>query len=319
MKFELDLKKLVLAITRLSNKANQTETKRIVFLELLILAISATGILFIIGWLLCYSGYGIDFTDEGFYLTWMLNPFNYSASVSQFGFIYRPLYKILDGNVTYLRQTNILITFFLAWILSNIFLKKVYNIQSIAKLSQLIISGSIATASYSSLIFAGLWLPTPSYNSLTLQSLLIAAIGLLLAEKYNTFKSLTGWCLIGVGGWLAFMAKPTTAFALVICVVFYLQFAGKFSLRFLIISVVVSLVLVVSSALIIDGSLIKFIERLKDGAEMYSILEGGHKAGKIFRLNSFKLDIHGSLLLVVCSVLFFIAANYAQAKLKIMV
>jgi len=319
MKFGLNLQKLVLAMTRLSNIANPTDTKRIIFLESLILAISAINIVFIVGWLLWYSGYGLDFTDEGFYLAWMLNPYNYSVSASQFGFIYHPLYKILDGNVANLRQANILITFLLAWLLSNIFLKKIYNTQSIERLPRLIISGSIAIASFESLVFAGLWLPTPSYNSLTLQSLLITGIGVLLAEKYGRCKSIIGWCLIGVGGWLAFMAKPTTSVALAVTVGFYLQFSGKFSLRLLMISLVVALALTVSSALFIDGSVIKFVERLKGGAEMYFILGGGHEADKIFRLDSFNIGSPGLLFLVVCAVLFFIAANYSQAKLKSMV
>jgi hypothetical protein len=58
------------------------------------------------------------------------------------------------------------------------------------------------------------WLPSPSYKSLAIQSLFIAAIGLLLAENNFSRASLSGWGLIGFSGWLAFMAKPTTAVAL---------------------------------------------------------------------------------------------------------
>ena len=75
------------------------------------------------------------------------------------------------------------------------------------------------------------WLPTPSYNSLALQSLMIAATGLLLMERDGSRESLTGCMLLGIGGWLAFMAKPTTAIALGCCSVFYLFTVGKLTAR----------------------------------------------------------------------------------------
>ena len=73
---------------------------------------------------------------------------------------------------------------------------------------RIIISGIISTASLVSLTR---WLPTPSYNGLALQALFVAAAGLLLADKKVYRASVAGSVLIGIGGWLAFMAKPTTA------------------------------------------------------------------------------------------------------------
>ena len=64
-----------------------------------------------------FSAYGIDFTDEGFYLNWIQNPFLYKSSLSQFGYIYHPLYNLVDGNIAWLRRLNFLITFALAFTL----------------------------------------------------------------------------------------------------------------------------------------------------------------------------------------------------------
>jgi hypothetical protein len=61
MKFGLNLQKLVLAMTRLSNIANPIETKRIIFLESLILSICAIKVVFIFCLVLLYSYYGFDF------------------------------------------------------------------------------------------------------------------------------------------------------------------------------------------------------------------------------------------------------------------
>jgi hypothetical protein len=41
----------------------------------------------ILYWVFKFSAYGIDFTDEGYYLNWISNPFLYKYSLSQFGYI----------------------------------------------------------------------------------------------------------------------------------------------------------------------------------------------------------------------------------------
>ena len=50
----------------------------------------------ILYWVFKFSAYGIDFTDEGYYLHWISNPFLYKSSLSQFGYIYHPLYNLVD-------------------------------------------------------------------------------------------------------------------------------------------------------------------------------------------------------------------------------
>lgn len=163
--------------------------------------------------ILKYSGYGIDFTDESYYLVLIADPFQYDWSVSQFGFIYHPLYLALDGNIASIRRANVGITFLLSWILVDRYLKFILPDDSIHALKRIIMAAGFALASLA--IFRS-WLLTPSYNSLAIQSLFISSIGLLLADKFPTGKSISGWALIGIGGWLAFMAKPSTAMALAI-------------------------------------------------------------------------------------------------------
>ena len=279
---------------------------------------SAIVTLVTLAWVLWYSRYGIDLTDESYYLVWMADPFKYSVSATQFGFIYHPLYKLLDGNITAIRQVNILTTFCLSWVLSNVFLRTVFGNQTLQSTHRIVISGAIATTAAASLVFAGLWLPTPSYNSLALQGMLVAAIGLLLAEKHGGRESIIGWFLIGAGGWLAFMAKPTTAVALGLCTVFYLQFSGKLSLRLFAISAIVAVGFIVLSAFAIDGSIITFIDRLKDGAEMYRILGGGHTTDRLLRLDDFQLGKSGEVILIACTAVFFAAAYFSQANIKML-
>jgi len=302
-------------VTTVSIHGNKTQ--KIVFTERIIPILSVIGTVAILAWVLWFSRYGIDFTDESFYLVWIANPFQYSLSATQFGFVYHPLYKLLDGNIAALRQTNILISFGLTWALVDIFFKTVFGTKAFERLSRLVMSSAIAVAAVAYPVFAGFWLPTPSYNSLALQALLIVASGLLLADATASRRAIFGWILIGVGGWLAFMAKPTTAAALALCVSLYLVATEKLIVRFVAISLAVTISLLTLSALIIDGSISSFVDRLKGGVEVGRILGAGHTLAEIFRLDNFFLDGHTKLLLGVSTAVIFLSVYCSQAKNKL--
>jgi len=264
------------------------------FSELVPIATAAITTLAMLGWLLLRCNFGFDFTDESFYFNWISNPFIYSVSASQFGYIYHPLYQIVDGDVAQLRQSNLMITFGLAWVLCLVLLRPVFHIQnrlpSWNALHWLVVSATLASTSMTSLVFSGYWLPTPSYNTLAFNALLIAGIGVLLADETNTRVGVAGWIFIGVGGWLAFMAKPTTALALGCTILIYLLIAGRFNLRGLAISVATSVALLVCSAWLIDGSVMLFIKRLGDASEYAAVLGGKHTLGDAFRWDGFQLS-----------------------------
>lgn len=304
------------SVTDISISDNTINTKAAVPAERIVLTLSAIGTVSALAWVLWFSRYGLDFTDESFYLVSMSNPFNYSVSATQFGFIYHPLYELLGGNIAALRQANMLITFGLAWGLCNLFLKTVFETQALDTTRRLAVSAALAT---SSLVFLATWLPTPSYNSLTLQALLVAASGLLLAEKTPSGTSIAGWLLIGVGGWLTFMAKPTTAAALGVGVGVYLLLAGKFSVRLLAISLASAVALLVLSALAIDGSIPGFIDRLNGGAEAAKTLGGGHTFAQLLRLDDFHLGEKGRTLLIMGTVAFASAAYFSRAQTRSLV
>lgn len=282
-------------------------------LQYLLTALASSGTLLILGWLLKYSAYGIDFTDESFYLVWIANPFLYDASITQFGFVYHPFYILLNGDITSLRQANILITFCLAWTLAYFFLTSLAVDFRQDRITLLATSAGLAT---SSLIFFCTWLPTPSYNSLALQSLLIISTGLVLAEKSTRRRSTVGWLLIGIGGWLAFMAKPTTAFAVAIGVLIYLLLARKFSIRVLTLTLGCTLILILISALLIDSSPLAFFKRLQLGFSLSQYLGGGHTLEKILRIDEFLLDPKTKLGLRLVFCLLLIALWGALAKNK---
>jgi hypothetical protein len=278
-----------------------------------LLALCAAGTVLIISWLIRYSAYGIDFTDESFYLVWIANPFSYDASITQFGFVYHPLYILLGGDIASLRQANVVITFALAWGLAYFFLVSLAVDPKESRITIPVVSASLATSAF--IIFDS-WLVTPSYNSLNLQALLISAIGLVLAEKETDRKSITGWLLIGVGGWLAFMAKPSTALALAVGVFIYLLFARKFSIRMLAIPAISALALLLISALLIDGSLFGFVKRLQLGIEFSKHLGGGHTLSQILRFDEFQLSAKLKLTILLVAIALFLGLWSMRAKNK---
>lgn len=242
-------------------------------------------------WLLRYSHYGIDITDEGYYLVSIADPFLYNWSVSQFGFVYHPLYQLLSGNIATLRQTNVLVTFFLAWFFFDALLKQITGSIFFRRWERLIVSSGFATSCFA--IFDS-WLVTPNYNSLNLQALLIASIGLLLASESDWKKKRSnfnlGCLLLGMGEWLAFMAKPTSAAAFGLLSFIYLVITRKISMRLVALSVIAAICLLLVSALAIDGSLTSFAHRLYTGFEFSKALGGGHDFNDIFRIDDFAID-----------------------------
>ncbi len=234
----------------------------------------------LLGWVLWACGRGFDFTDEGLYLIWLHNPHAYAASVTQFGFVYRPLDWLLGGDIALLRRANVLLTFGLAWTAAYQLLSRMVD-EPAAKGTRLAISLAFAG---SSLAFFQLWMPSPGYNSLAFQALLVTLIGLLLAAGARTRASDAGWFLIVAGGWLAFMAKPTTALALAAISAIYLVLARKLSVRGVLISLAGGAVLLVMSAWLIDGSIQGFVQRIQSGLALAQALGAGHEMDKMLRL-----------------------------------
>jgi hypothetical protein len=277
----------------------------------LILVVSNIVTVFTLAWIFSYMRYGIDLTDEGFYLVSISNPFNYSATLTQFGFIYYPLYEAFNGDIVALRWGNVLITIFLAFILSVTFLKKVISPLGRELTRWLIIAGTIST---SSLIYLGLMPPTPSYNTLAFQSMLLAAIGLIQTDNSASVKSVFGWLILGIGCSLCFMAKPSTSGIVSIWSVVFLLAAGKFNLRLFFIALITSAGFIVLIAYIIDGSIFGFFDRLRAGFQTSDLLNGGTTIKRLFRLDNFVFRPRSKFIFVLLTVTTLLSILLALGK-----
>ncbi|MBN9115013.1 MAG: S8 family serine peptidase, partial [Pandoraea sp.] len=164
----------------------------------LLVLLAAAVALLILGFALHYCRYGFDLTDESFYLTSIVAPDAYSLNipVSLFGFVYRPLYSLVGGDIGALRQANVLITFGLASFLSISLVHRAA--MDGAGVSKADWAMGLALAPMSLASFPG-WLVTPSYNSLTFQSVMLALTGLLLMDDARIRVAVTGSVLVAVG------------------------------------------------------------------------------------------------------------------------
>jgi hypothetical protein len=253
----------------------------------MLLALSAATTLALVIWVLWFCGFGIDFRDEGFYLVWMTDPHRYDYSLTQFGFFYRPLFELVGRSIAGIRQGNLLITFALAWVLAS---RVLWTCGFRAERgTRLTLAAALATAS---LAFLHIWLPTPSYNWLALQGLMVACTGLLLAapdvERPPTWLP-SVW--IGVGGWLTFLAKPPTAAGLALCALIYLVVFRKPAWRPLLLSVAIAVLLLLGTALAIDGSLVRFVNRYLTGVRLAEVMFGAKDRNSLLpRLGGLKLE-----------------------------
>ncbi|MBX9726180.1 MAG: hypothetical protein K2X09_02845, partial [Rickettsiales bacterium] len=268
--------------------------------------------LFVLGWLVWLMGFGIDLADESFYLVWIATPFKYSISLSHFGYFYHPLYELIGGRIELLRQINLLATATLSFALANCLLKTIFA-KALTTWERYVNAAALAIGAF---IFLRLWLPTPSYNWLAFQALLVAAIGFVLAEREQTRASVIGWTLIGVGGWMAFMSKPSTALALAACVSIYLLAANKLRLRLLLIACVTAVLLLIVTAYYMDGSVIAFATRIQFGITYASMLTAEHSVKSVLRLDDYNLDALGHKLLYGGTALLAAVALAAASRSK---
>jgi hypothetical protein len=251
---------------------------------------------------------GIDLLDESYYLTSIANPFAYDATASQFGYFYYLFFKLVDQNIVYLRIINFLLIFISNFVLSYLVLKLISdNKYSLNNFNVLIICLALATIS---LTIYNLWIPTPNYNFLAYLSLSITAIGVLINEIQRKFKTLTFlnnnvcWLIIGFGGWLAFMAKPTTALGLAVVVLAWSIFSGNFKLKEIVVSIITALLLLFITAFVIDGSIGSFINRYEKAIALENISKV-HGVAKLITFNIFE-TLQGLSLnfYLVCIILF---------------
>lgn len=177
---------------------------------LVVLLAALTPVVALIGWA---ARRGFDRTDDGFYLGSIAHPNDVTTDLLAFGDVYHPLFVLVGGNVTALRVGGALLTVAagaaFAWVVLGT-PALLGGPHRPGPLARAVVSAGLGVAGL--LTQVGLP-PTPSYNTLNLQALLVIATGLVLALTRRSRSVVVGWALVGAAGWVAFLAKPTSAAA----------------------------------------------------------------------------------------------------------
>ncbi|TYO61058.1 hypothetical protein FXV83_40310 [Bradyrhizobium hipponense] len=251
-----------------------------VLLDVSLLALSAVTTAILFARLLYYSRYGLGIMVDGLYLNSIANPFAYAINSppSLFGFVYHWPYQWASGNIAMLRLANVTLTMALSWILSFLTIRRFWTVRWP---QAVVLSAGIASLA---LVAFHLWLLTPNYFILNIQSVLIVMIGLLLADRPGRIRQVLGWVLVGVGGWFCFMAKPTTATAIALVVALYVILRRK-SLLPVISAALVALALLIATAYLIDGGIAGLVSRMVNSAKIEVLLGSGHEVSHMFRID----------------------------------
>ena len=198
-----------------------------------------------------------DFTDDAFYLinikSYDLHPVPENAT--RFGVVYHPLYQILHGDIFLLRAVDVVVKYILACVFAYLVLAKVAK-DTWGRFASMSVAAAVAALSFLQPVHYRQWMaPTPSYNSLNFEALLICMIGLILAATGGTQrKKYLGAVLAGFGGALCFLARPSSAALLCCCVFFYFFPVSWERLKILFWMGCSAMVAMLVCALLVDGS-----------------------------------------------------------------
>jgi len=262
------------------------------FANRLLLLVPPAVLIYLFFILLLNSSRGFDITDESYYVLWASQPEHVLASTTQFGCYTGLLYQLSGKNIAVFRIMGILMLAGIAGLFS-VALENYWASSSDKGLNTRNRWKVITLISISTLAYYKSWLITPSYNWLALLSVLIVGTGLLRATTDNQqyrvlrrsqFCILTDGLVVGLGGGLAFMAKPTSALLLAVTAVFWI---GVHSLRcklklFILVAICASCLFLLMHAVVFKGGIIPFYFELRDGLEFGRILGRGHSMGSLF-------------------------------------
>lgn len=217
---------------------------------------------------LCFSG--LDFTDEGKYLNDSTLPSQSTDLVTHYGYVYHPMFRTLDFNIPAFRVANLLITFILASIASYRSLKK---FSALSGLSNLSVSISVGLISLSFL--SVYWLSTPSYNTLTLQSLMLCWIFFLnyMDQSDEKLQILNSLCFAS-SCVLLFLAKPSSFLLLhLVTFLFVIKYMG-IKAGFMKIATHIAIVtsILFSFSTVIYGSPVEILFRVFNGYQNLKLL-----------------------------------------------
>jgi hypothetical protein len=237
----------------------------------------------LICWIILFwaMGKGYDFTDDAHYLIWVSDPYIYDWSVSEFGFLWNPIYRLVGGDIKLFRLAG-------AAVLSGsaaIFGWALYCFAAplLRRSDGPTLVLAIVTASLWQFVY---WLPTPGYNQLNLCGLLLFLAGLgfavrpagpSISEAKDNFVTIAsamltafGWCIV------AFAKPPTATLILFVGIAWLILLRPRRPFLFVSSAVLCSAAFFVIGIWAIDGDIPRFVQRMITGIHMLGVHSPTH-------------------------------------------
>ena len=190
-----------------------------------LLIVSASISIITLLWFITFYDSGIEFSDEGKYLIDIRYPLEYQYAITNYGLVYHLAGKIVGFNLLNLRLFNLFLTVILASIATYV---SINSNRSDSVWRKRETATVVFISSCVSLSFFGIvWILTPSYNSLTFQTLLLVWIGIVKVSTIDTnLMQKVYFIYLGFTLGILFIAKPTSMLLLLSALCIYLIFTN---------------------------------------------------------------------------------------------
>ena len=235
--------------------------------------------------IMSFAIYGIDFSDEGRHLNEIKHTFTYGWSASQYGAVIHPIAELFDYNIPAFRVFNVGITFILYFLVLLIQIAK-------SKKASLSSRSFIYTCCFSfgvlGLSFFNFWLPTPSYYSLTFQSLLVYWISLkyLDVREHSTlrFYKIVPLCFSSS---LVFMSKPSSYLVIFLISLIVMWIFAKNRIFSIAAYILTTIAILSSISWLIFEHPFRIIGRILIASRFMSMQDPLYQLGNVIRIDSF--------------------------------
>jgi len=241
--------------------------------------------------------YGIDFSDEGRHLNEIQYAFTYDWSASQYGAVIHPIAEVFDYNIPALRIFNIGITFILCFLVVWI---QIVKSKKASLRTNFFNYASCISFGLLGLSFFNVWLPTPSYYSLTFQSLLVYWISFkyLDVEKHSNLRFYK-IVPLSLASSLVFLSKPSSFLVIFLISLTVIGIFAKNRIFSIAVYNLTIIVILPSISWLIFGHPFRIIERVLTASRFMSIQDPLYKLENVFRIDPFPFS--WNLLLLVFS------------------
>lgn len=262
--------------------------RRFLMRSLLVLNVAVP--LSVIAALMFSTDRGFGITDEGYYVLSAWNPKDDLGALSAFGHYLNLFVPIIGKDIAALRLIGLLalvsVGGIFSWQLAKYCSERLREKPTRDEFIVLLVGGGTAILTY-----YAIWLLTPSYRQFSVTgSALVASGGILAVRNFGkgaqqsneVAVSISGIVpvalFIGLGGFLGFIGRPTTALALGFVVALWLAFVvhRRHWISIIAAAAIVSVLFLLTSLWWFEGGVTAFIGRLEEARALVASLNVGH-------------------------------------------